>query len=262
MIANREQCLEPAALNDLLTGRLPSDRFAVALQHVESCAFCAQAAEAASGGSAFSWIEKAVNATDHEALERAGFDHEPECQAVVGNLLLQPTSRAAGSSGTSVLPTETLGPYRLLKWLGSGGMGSVYLAEHQRLKRMSAIKLLPREKLLQTGWLDRFNREMTSIAALEHPHVVRAIDAGVEGGWHFLVMEFLDGADLSKVCRRMGEIPLPTACALVRQAALGLGAIHCRISGYDSETRRSVSKCSRKVSGCIRRQGKYRGDCR
>ncbi len=69
MIANREQCLEPAALNDLLSGRLPSDRFAVALQHVESCAICAQAAEAASGGSAFSWIEKAVNAT-----QREGFD--------------------------------------------------------------------------------------------------------------------------------------------------------------------------------------------
>ena len=221
MIANREQCLEPAALNDLLLGRLPPVRFASALQHVESCQVCTQAAEAASGGSAFSWVEKAVKASD-----RPSFDHEPECQAAVGNLLLQPNSRIAGNSATGSLPTESLGPYRLLKWLGSGGMGSVYLAEHQRLKRMAAIKLLPREKLLQSGWLDRFNREMTSIAALEHPHVVRAIDAGDEGGWHYLVMEYLDGADLSKVCRRMGDIPLPTACELVRQAALGLGAIH------------------------------------
>jgi len=221
MIANREQCLEPAALTDLLAGRLPPERFASALQHVESCDRCTQAAEVAGSGSAFSWIEQAVKATDH-----AGFSHEPECQAVVGNLLLQPKSRNAGNSGASVLPTETLGPYRLLKWLGSGGMGSVYLAEHQRLKRMAAIKLLPRERLLQSGWLERFNREMTSIAALAHPHVVRAIDAGDEGGWHFLVMEYLDGADLSKVCRRMSDIPLPTACELVRQAALGLGAIH------------------------------------
>lgn len=221
MIANREQCLEPAALNDLLLGRMPPDRFASALQHVESCKHCTQAAEAASGGSALSWIEKAVSSTD-----RPGFDHEPECQAVVGNLLLQPTSRPVNYAEVAGLPTETLGPYRLLKWLGSGGMGSVYLAEHQRLKRMAAIKLLPREKLLQTGWLDRFNREMTSIAALEHPHVVRAIDAGDEAGWHFLVMEYLDGADLSKVCRRMGDIPLATACELIRQAALGLSAIH------------------------------------
>ncbi len=103
----------------------------------------------------------------------------------------------------------------------AGGMGTVYLAEHQRLKRMAAIKLLPREKSLQPGWLERFNREMTSVAALEHPHVVRALDAGEDGAWHYLVMEYLDGADLSKVSRRMGELPLATSCELIRQAALG-----------------------------------------
>ncbi len=221
MIANREECLGPAAINDLLLGRLPPDRFANALQHVESCERCTRAAEAAGGGSSLSWIEKAIKATD-----KLAFDHEPECHAAIGNLLLQSTSEIAANAGAGALPTESLGPYRLLRWLGSGGMGSVYLAEHQRLRRLAAIKLLPREKLSQSGWLDRFNREMTSIASLEHAHVVRAIDAGDEGGWHFLVMEYLDGADLSKVCRRISDIPLPTACELVRQAALGLGAIH------------------------------------
>lgn len=226
MIANRQQCLEPDALNDLLSGRLPPDRFASALAHVDACDQCSQAVESAngsSGGMSYSWIARAVQ--DLPRGEQAGFDHEVECQAVVGNLILQPN--LCGSEGVDGrLPAESLGPYRLLKWLGSGGMGSVYLAEHQRLKRLAAIKLLPREKLIQTGWLDRFNREMTSIAALEHPHVVRAIDAGDEGGWHYLVMEYLDGADLSKVSRRMGELPLRTVCELIRQAALGLGAIH------------------------------------
>lgn len=82
MIATQEQCLEPATLTDLLAGRLPPDRFACALQHVESCQRCAQAAEIAaesSGGkSAFSWIQHAINETD-----RLVFDHEPEGQAVV-----------------------------------------------------------------------------------------------------------------------------------------------------------------------------------
>ena len=236
MIANREQCLEPKALHDLMAGRMPPDRFASALEHVELCDRCSQAVESASGsnnGTSYSWVANAVH--DLSEADRAGFDHELECQAVVGNLLQQPTvisSDALGSRGMhgrgmdNRLPAESLGPYRLLRWLGSGGMGSVYLAEHQRLKRMAAIKLLPREKLIQTGWLDRFNREMTSIAALEHPHVVRAIDAGDEGGWHYLVMEYLDGADLSRVSRRMGELPLRTVCELIRQAALGLGAIH------------------------------------
>ncbi|MFN9712907.1 MAG: serine/threonine protein kinase [Planctomycetota bacterium] len=219
MIANKEPCLDSDMLADLLAGRLPPDRFADALQHVESCERCATAADAAGHELSSVWIHRVLQDTNAPS-----FDDEPECHAAIGNLLIQPTLNSAQPHG--VLPTATLGPYRLLKWLGTGGMGSVYLAEHQRLKRMAAIKLLSREKLQQSGWLERFNREMTSIAALEHPHVVRAIDAGDDSGWHYLVMEYLDGADLSKVCRRMGEIPLQTTCELIRQAALGLSAIH------------------------------------
>ncbi len=168
MIANREQCLEPPALNDLLAGRLPAHRFSEALQHVESCERCSEAIESAKSsdndGLSLSWIAKAAGekpASD----DGERFDHELECQAVLGNLLLHPRPIESGAE-RGTLPIESLGVYRLLKWLGAGGMGSVYLAEHQRLKRFAAIKLLPREKLIQTGWLDRFNREMTSIAAL------------------------------------------------------------------------------------------------
>ncbi len=100
-------------------------------------------------------------------------------------------------------------------------MGAVYLAEHARLKRLVALKLLPRDKLADSGWLERFNREMTAIAALEHAHVVRAIDAGEEKGWHYLVMEYLEGADLGRIVRCLGPLPLSTACELIRQAATG-----------------------------------------
>lgn len=218
MIANREDCMTAEELAALLAGRLPAERFAGALEHVETCPACAATATA-SALPEFSWAKRSAtpDCTSHE--------HEPECQAVVGQLLLQPGSRSHDSD-RHVLPVETLGPYRLIKWLGSGGMGAVYLAEHQRLKRLTAVKLLPRDKLQHSGWLERFNREMTSIAALEHPHVVRAIDAGDQGGWHYLVMEYLDGADLSQVCRCVGQLPIPTACELARQAALGLAAIH------------------------------------
>lgn len=67
---------------------------------------------------------------------------------------------------------------------------------------------------------------MTAIAALEHPHVVRALDAGDEDQWHYLVMEYLDGLDLNRVTRRIPDASIGTACELIRQAALGLGAIH------------------------------------
>jgi serine/threonine protein kinase len=220
MIANQVPCLETETLADLLAGRLPPDRFVEAMEHVDTCALCTRAAETLSQEEPSHWVKHVLQG---EGLPL--YDHEPECHAVVGNLLLQP-SQSIKSQSNAPLPIPTLGPYRLLKWLGAGGMGAVYLAEHQRLKRMAAIKLLPREKSLQPGWLERFNREMTSVAALEHPHVVRALDAGEDGAWHYLVMEYLDGADLSKVCRRMGELSLATSCELIRQAALGLDAIH------------------------------------
>ncbi|AMV33430.1 Serine/threonine-protein kinase PrkC [Pirellula sp. SH-Sr6A] len=220
MIANQVPCLKTEALADLLAGRLPADRFTEALEHVETCDHCTRAAETLSQEEPSHWVKRALH-----GAEAPLYDHEPECQAVMGSLLLQ-ASTLGKSHSKSMLPIATLGPYRLLNWIGAGGMGSVYMAEHRRLKRMAAIKLLPREKSLQPGWLDRFNREMTSVAALEHPHVVRAIDAGEDGPWHYLVMEYLDGADLSQVCRRMGELPLRTSCELIRQAALGLDAIH------------------------------------
>ena len=219
MIATRQECLTADELKDLLAGRLPTERFARALAHVDTCQACADVATES-------------EPTDCAILERSAhgspvnlFQQEPECQAMMGQLLLQTETRFQSRDNPRV-PIENLGPYRLVKWLGSGGMGAVYLAEHQRLKRLSAIKLLPRDKLLQADWLERFNREMTSIAALEHPHVVRAFDAGDQDGWHYLVMEYLDGADLGQVCRCVGQLPIGTACELVRQAALGLAAIH------------------------------------
>ena len=125
-----------------------------------------------------------------------------------------------------VEPRQTLGPYRILRPLGGGGMSKVLLGEHERLRRRCAIKLLPRERVDQPGWLDRFEREMVVVAALQHAHIVSATDAGHEDGWHYLVMEYLDGLDVGCVARRLGPLPVVDACEIVRQAALGLSEIH------------------------------------
>jgi serine/threonine protein kinase len=224
MIAEKQKCLDAATLADLLTGRMPTERFSQALEHIESCQHCMQAAEGNSNNAKLPW-----SIEDSDSFSIPKFETEPECSAVVGNLLIQPVP-SAGDKSASLSevrpPREMLGPYRLISSLGSGGMGTVYLAEHQRLKRQVALKLLPRDKLARSGWLDRFNREMTAIAGLEHPNIVRAMDAGDEDQWHYLVMEHLDGLDLNRVARRIPDIPVGTACEIVRQAALGLGAIH------------------------------------
>ena len=115
-------------------------------------------------------------------------------------------------------------------------MGTVYRGVHTKLDRIVAINLLRSEKMEDAGAVDRFEREMRAIGKLDHPHIVRAMDAGEEQGTHFLVMELLDGLDLSSIARRMGpaawsisETPSMTvadACEMIRQAASGLQAAH------------------------------------
>jgi serine/threonine protein kinase len=120
----------------------------------------------------------------------------------------------------------TIGVYQLVAELGEGGMGKVYQALHTKLKRMVALKVLPTERLRDRHALSRFEREMEAVGRLEHPHIVRAIDAGEADGTHFLVMEYVSGWELSTLSRQCGPLPIAEACELVRQAAVGLQFAH------------------------------------
>jgi hypothetical protein len=105
-------------------------------------------------------------------------------------------------------------------------MGTVYRALHISLKRVVALKVLPPERINDPQLLARFHREMEAVGKLDHPNIVRATDAGEAGGRHFLVMEFIDGPDLSRLVHFCGALPVADACELVRQAALGLQCAH------------------------------------
>jgi serine/threonine protein kinase len=127
-----------------------------------------------------------------------------------------------GSEGDDAV--EAIGPYRVVARLGRGGMGAVYKAVHPKLKRDVAVKVLPTWRLRDPAAVARFEREMEAVGALDHPNIVAAHDAGEADGMHYLVMEFVDGLDLSAVVRRIGPLPIPDACEIIRQAALGLQA--------------------------------------
>lgn len=132
------------------------------------------------------------------------------------------------SPGFAANPIEErmLGSYRLLEKIGEGGMGVVYKARHQKLKKVVAIKLLPQHLTSDLGLTARFQREMESVGALDHPHIVRAMDAGEVEGTHFLVMEFVDGDDLAKVVKERGPLPVEEACAVIEQATAALQHAH------------------------------------
>ncbi len=120
-----------------------------------------------------------------------------------------------------------IGPYELLEKLGEGGMGAVYKALHSSLEKIVALKVLPRDRLHPDA-VARFKREMKAVGKLDHPNLVRATDAGEMDGEHFLVMEYVDGVDLSELLRRVGPLAAADACELMRQAAVGLQHAHQR----------------------------------
>jgi len=119
-----------------------------------------------------------------------------------------------------------IGGYRLLVELGHGGMGTVYQALHPHLEKIVALKVLRSHLTSDPTAVARFRREMRAVGKLDHPNIVRATDAGEEGGTHFLVMDFVLGADLSRVIKQVGALPSPEACEIVRQAALALQHAH------------------------------------
>jgi serine/threonine-protein kinase len=95
-----------------------------------------------------------------------------------------------------------LGKHKLLGHLGSGGMSSVYLAEHRAMHHKRAIKVLPKSRLGNSSYLARFQLEAKAIASLNHPNIVRAFDIDQENDTHYIVMEYVDGADLQTMVKR------------------------------------------------------------
>lgn len=123
-------------------------------------------------------------------------------------------------------PLAILRDYELLRRLGQGGMGSVYLARHSHLDKRVAIKLLPPEHLRNPEMVARFKREMKAVGKLQHPNIIQAFDGGEEKRIHFLVLEYAEGLDLSMLLARYGAVPVSDACEIIRQAAVGLEHAH------------------------------------
>ncbi|MEK6236666.1 MAG: protein kinase, partial [Planctomycetales bacterium] len=88
------------------------------------------------------------------------------------------------------------GEYVLIDKIGQGGMGMVFKARHRRMKRLAAIKMLPKEASESEHLIKRFYREVEAAAVLSHPNIVTAYDAGEAHGTHYLVMEYVPGKDL------------------------------------------------------------------
>ena len=227
-------CPDRQELSALISGDISAEKSWELSRHVDACSYCQ--AELESLDAQRSWIEEGLKSEPPEidsdcqaALERvrglAAASDAIETVSTVGVLgmlaSLQPTLLR-----TEPPPQETLREYKLLSRIGAGGMGTVYKAEHTRLRRLVAIKLLSAERTKSPSAVARFDREMHAIGALDHPNIVRALDAGEHSGQHFLVMEYITGCDVAELVRRRGRLAIADACEIIRQAALGLEHAH------------------------------------
>ena len=120
----------------------------------------------------------------------------------------------------------TLGNYVLLDMLGQGGMGLVYRAWHRRMERVVALKVIAGMVTADSSALQRFQREVVAAAKLNHSNIVTSYDSDEFKGTCFLVMEYVDGHNLSTLVKTKGPLPVESATLCVLQAARGLAFAH------------------------------------
>jgi serine/threonine protein kinase len=122
----------------------------------------------------------------------------------------------------------SLGQYILIEKLGEGGMGEVFRAQHRRMGREVALKVIRKERLDNPEAVRRFQREIQAAAQLSHENVVMAYDADQQGDIHFFAMELVEGINLARKVREGGPLTIEDACQFIRQAANGLQHAHER----------------------------------
>lgn len=120
---------------------------------------------------------------------------------------------------------RNIGPYQILERLGRGGMASVYKAVQASLNRNVALKVLPPSLAMDPTFVERFRREATAAASLQHPNILPIYDFGQDGDTFYIAMMLVLGGTLRE---RIGRLPLPLACRIASQIADALDYAHAR----------------------------------
>lgn len=135
----------------------------------------------------------------------------------------QPADAQAGSADKpDDLTGHSLGDFEMIRRLGRGGMGEVYLARQKSLKRQVAVKILRTELAANVTALKRFKAEAETVARINHANIVQVYAIGEERGLHFIAMEYVEGRNLKEYMAKKGTPDLPIALNIMRQIAAAL----------------------------------------
>ena len=200
-------------------GKLEDASAEAVSKHLEQCPACRKRVAEMS---ADSFLERVRDA-----------QARPESPAPIVSSLAGLSMLAAGSASPAPPSPSTLPPgladhpgYEILRELGQGGMGVVYLAENKLMGRKEVLKVVGSHLINRRGVLDRFLGEIRHAAQLHHPNIVTAYAALRMGESLVLAMEYVEGLDLAKMVKARGPLPVANACNYVHQAALGLQHAH------------------------------------
>ncbi len=242
-------CIPDDVLESLSLGMLSDDEATVWEEHLLRCPACLErtrllqpadtmvgALRAARGLPAAAPLPPVVEGLMNRLKNRAELETVtnplPSKQSVAQTALMgsppsgSPPAPPVALANELLVSGTVLGPYLILDKLGEGGMGAVYKAKHVKLDKIVALKVLAAQVTRVPDAVQRFEREMRAVGKLEHPHIVRAMDAGEIDGIHYLAMEYVDGVDLQKLVKDRGVLTITNACKAIRQSAQALAAAH------------------------------------
>ena len=207
-------------LRDFGLGKLDAVSAEKVSKHLDSCDSCQRRVAELSSDDFLDRLQNAQAMPDRVPSAMAPFD--ASCQD-------------GSADPVAVSPVDTLPPeladhpdYEILRELGRGGMGVVYLANNRLMGRHEVLKVVGRHLVERPDVLDRFLREIRSAAKLQHANIVTAYSALRLGPSIVLAMEYVDGLDLARMVKTKGPLPIVNACYFIHQAALGLQHAHER----------------------------------
>jgi WD40 repeat protein/serine/threonine protein kinase len=205
----------PEQLLAFVSGRLDEAESSAIASHLADCADCCTLLESQPADSLIAKLQASARPDAPSGSEPANKEDQQS----------SPTAtNALSSPGNIELPADLAAHprYRVQEWLGTGGMGTVYRAEHLIMERAVALKVIRRQLIAKPAAIERFRHEVKMAARLVHPNIVTAYDADQAGETHFLVMELVAGTSLDRLVKEKGPLSVAEACDYVRQAALGL----------------------------------------
>ncbi len=189
-------------------GQLPPDQATLIEEHLTECEPCCETIFDLSSSDTFvDLLYKAKHAPSEQTVDQDGQVIRQTSGEVPAQLAEHPR-------------------YEIVGLIGKGGMGDVYKARHRKMDRAVALKVINHEFVRKPEAVDRFHREVKTAAQLSHPNIVTAHDADNAGDYHFMVMEYVDGVDLSRIIKDRGPLPVAESCHYIRQAAIGLQHAH------------------------------------